>query len=224
MEPVPHRQEPSHRGGLRALVELASADVAGQPERFLLPDSPREAAALASIGAVRQDRASHPASGPLTVLGIVVLVWAGAIATIASGEAGAVWAAAFVAMSWATARALWSLLAHSGSGPRVRGRTVALSREDSKRIARRAASAYARQLRAGDGDDDAFRSYHEVLVALVRFELAAGQAVVADRDLARLLPDDPLRPVAGQMAQDRATRAVAHRAAARAAADELQGR
>ena len=158
----------------------------------------------------------------MTVLGVVVLVWAGAIAS-GSAAAVAVWAAALLAMSWATARALWSLLAASGSGPRIRGRTVALSREDSKRIARRAASAYAVQLRAGNCDADAaFSSYHQVLVSLARFELAAGQAVVADRDLARLLPDDPLRPVAGQMAQDRAARAIAHRAAARAAADELQ--
>ena len=226
MEPAPHRQAVSPRDGLRALVELASADVAGQPERFLLPDSPREAAALAGVGAVRQDRRSRAASGPRTVLLVVVVVWAGAIvATIASGSAGAVWAVAFVGMSWAAARALWALLAASGSGPKVRGRTVALSREDSKRIARRAAHAFAGQLRLGDCDvEAAFRSYHQVLVALARFELAAGQAVAADQDLARLRPDDPLRPVAGQMAQDRAARAIAHRAAARAAADELQGR
>lgn len=86
-----------------------------------------------------------------------------------------------------------------------------------------AAAAAADLLREGvPGQDTAFERYHQVLVSLARFELAAGQAVAADRDRARLAPDDPLRSVAGQMAQDRAARAVAHRAAARAEAERLE--
>ena len=195
----------------------------GRLERFLLPNGPREAAALATLGAVRQRRPSRPASAPLAVFAIVVGVYAGVIASMASGRAAALWAIAFVPMSWAAVRALWRAVSVSGTGARARGRSIALSREDSKRIARRAASAFVDVLRAGDRDvDAAFDDYHEVLVSLARFELVAGQAVAADRDLTRLLRDDPLRSVAGQMAQDKAAQAVTHRAAARAAADELQ--
>lgn len=224
MEPVPHRQTSSRRDGLRALVDLASGDVAGEPEEFLLPNGPHEAAALAGVGGVRQDRSCPSTVGPRAVFGIIVGVYAGVIAGIASGSASAILAAVFVvAMSWAAARALFRLLAASGTGARPQGRSIALSREDSKRIARRAGSAFAALLRAGECDAHAaFDSYHEALLALARFELAAGQAVAADRDLTRLQADDPLRSLATQMAQDKAAHAVTHRTAARAAADELQ--
>jgi hypothetical protein len=225
VEPVPDRQTSSRRDGLRALVELASGDVAGQPDRFLLPNGPREAAVLAGVGTVRKDRPADLTSGLLAVFAVVIGAYSCAVATMAPGLAAAMWAAVFVAISWAAARALFRALTASVTGARARGRFVALSREDSKRIAGGAACAFADLLRADDCDADAdaaFGSYHEVLVSLARFELAAGQAVAADRNLARLLRDDPLRSVAGQMAQDKAVRAVAHRAAARAAADKLQ--
>jgi hypothetical protein len=223
VEPVPHRQPSSRGEGLRALVELASGDVAGQPERFLLPNGPREAAAIAGVGTVREDRPADPASGLLALVAVVIGVCACALATRASSPAAGAWAAVLVAISWAAARALVRTVAAFSTGARARGHFVALSREDSKRIARGAASAFADSLRGDDCDTDAaFGCYHGVLVSLSRFELAAGQAVTADRDLARLPPDDPLRSVAGQIAQDKAALAVAHRAAAQAVADNLR--
>lgn len=223
MEPVRHEQASPGRAGLRALVELASREAAAQPERFVLPNDPGEAAALFGVGVVPPDRSSHPASAPLAVVGIVVAVYAGAITTMASGSAVGIWAALFVAMSCGAAVALFRLLTASRTGASARGRSISLSREDSKAVARKAVSAFADLLRADDCNaDDAFSTYHAALVALARFELAAGQAVAADRDLCRLLPSDPLRRVAAQMAQDKALRAVTHRAAARAAADQLQ--
>jgi hypothetical protein len=223
VEPVAHRQTSSHHDGLRALVELASGDVAGRPERFVLPDGPRHAAALAGSRDARE-RPGGPADGLLAPVALVVLVACTcAVATLAAGPAVGVWAALFVATSSATARALVRALAGTGTGAGARSHCVALSREDSKRIAHRAAGASAALLRADGGDPDAaFSGYHEALLSLARYELAAAQAVAADRDLARLLPDDPLRSVAGQLAQDKAARAVAHRTAARAAADRLQ--
>ncbi len=220
---APHRQTSARGDGLRALVELTSGDVAGQPERFLLPNGPREAAALAGAGTVRKDRPADPASGLLALFAVVIGIYLCVVATIASGSAAGAWVAVFVAISWAAARALVRALAASGTGARARGHFVVLSREDSKRIARRAAPTFADLLHADNCDADAaFGSYQEALVSLARFEFAAQQAVVADRDLARLLPDDPLRSVAGQIAQDKAAHAVAHRAAARTAADDLQ--
>lgn len=219
MDAVPHPRPSSSSDGLRALVDLASPDVAGPPERFLLPDGPRAAAVLAGVRSARQGR---PAERIPAVLPVVVGACAFLVATSASGPALGAWAAVFVTMWSAAARALYLLLTTAGGGARAQVRSVALSREDSRRIARGAASAFADVLRAGGDADAAFGRYHEVLVRLTRFELAAGQAVAADRDLARLLPDDPLRPVAVQIAEGKAARAVAHRAAARAAADELQ--
>ncbi len=223
VQPVPPRQPPFRGEGLRALVEVASRDVAGQPERFLLPNGPREAAAMVGVGIAREDHPADLASGLLALVAVVIGVYACAVVMMASGPAAAAWAAVFVATSWAAARALVRLLAASGTGARARGHFVALSREDSKRIAREAACTFGDLLRGDDCDTDAaFGSYHEVLVSLARFELAAKQAVAADRDRARLLLDDPLRSVAAQMAQDKAALAVAHRAAARAVADDLQ--
>ncbi len=224
MTSVPNPRMSPRQDGLRALVDLASGDLAGQPERFLLPNGPREAAELVGVGAA-QDRPAGWATGLFAMSGIVSGIYACVLVTLASGPGAAVWAAVLVAIMWAAARALVRALASSVTGARARGRCVALCREDSKRIAHRAACGLTDALRADDCDNCvAFANYHEALVSLVRFELAAGQALAAHRDLARLLHDDPLRSVAAQMAQDKAVRAVAHRAAARAAADRLRSR
>jgi hypothetical protein len=123
---------------------------------------------MVGVGTVREDRPADLASGLLALVAVVIGVYACAVVMMASGPAAAAWAAVFVATSWAAARALVRLLAASGTGARARGHFVALSREDSKRIARTAASAFGDSLRGDDCDTDAaFGSYDEVLVSLL---------------------------------------------------------
>jgi hypothetical protein len=160
--------------------------------------------------------------GVLVAVAVVAWVLLSAVVVVTASPAAAVFLAVFVGIVWLAALGLLRASAVCGAA-RVGGRSVALSRDDSKRIARRAATAAGELLRAGGPERDAaFDAYHRALVSLARFELAAGQACAADRDRGRLSPGDPLRPVAGQITQDRAARAVAHRAAARAEAERLE--
>jgi hypothetical protein len=215
--------QPPGKDGLRALVDLASEAADGPPERFPLPNGPREAAALAGG---RTAEAARGASSAASRALVAVAVVAGALLSvlvIAAEPVAAPFLAVFVGLTWAAAQGLLRASAACGTAATVRGRSVALFRDDSKRIARRAAAAAGALLRA-DGPERhaAFDGYHRALISLTRFELAAAQACAADRDRARLSPGDPLRSVAGQIAQDRAERAVAHRAAARAEAERLE--
>jgi hypothetical protein len=212
--------QPPHQDGLRALVDLASKAATGPLERFPLPNGPREAAAQARGGTAEQARrASSAVIGVLVAVGVVAWLLLSAAVVLTASRAAAVFLAVFVGIVWLAALGL----VRACGAARVGGRSVALSRDDSKRIARRAATAAGELLRAGGPERDAaFDAYHRALVSLARFELAAGQACAADRDRSRLSPGDPLRPVAGQIAQDRAARAVGHRAAARAEAERLE--
>jgi hypothetical protein len=222
--PVPRPQAPSvpaqppRSDGLRVLVDLASDDGAGLPEHFLLPDSPNEAAARARREPTPDARTiAGSASVLLAGVAVVAGVYLSVIFMIAAdAAAAALIPVVFVVLVWAAARRMIRAYIFGSGTVGTRGHCVALSRDDSKRIARRAAAASAELLRRSDGTQDiAFERYHRTLVSLARYELAAGRALVAERDRARLRPDDPLRSVAEQMAQDRAAVAMAHRAAAR---------